>query len=349
MLGSTARYWMLHGLYSGGDAGVYHRGGKILAQSLSASGLSALGDYSLPGSDAIFIVTGLLYAVLPPSLPSAYFFFATLAFAGSVFFYRAFRLAVSDSEPGFYRFIIFFLPSILFWPSSLGKESWVFFGSGIAAYGFARFARRSQLSSLAVAGLGLGVVFPPRPHFAAFLLLAAGMALLFFQRIGSRRELFVTLIVAGVIIVLGAFAMRIGAENLGIRWEEEVWEETEAAFELLQQQTFAGGSSYEPQNPFTLLGAATAPVTILFRPFLWEAHNAQAMVSALESLLWLGLFWIRRHVFLERLRSIRKNPTVALAAAYSVMLILGLTVSGNFGIIARQRVALLPFLWMLFA
>jgi hypothetical protein len=44
-----------------------------------------------------------------------------------------------------------------------------------------------------------------------------------------------------------------------------------------------------------------------------------------------------------------KNALIGFLIIYSVIMILGLTAIGNFGILARQRVMLLPFLWMLFA
>lgn len=157
------------------------------------------------------------------------------------------------------------------------------------------------------------------------------------------------LVAAVAIIVLGVPVVRTSVEYVGIQSDEGMWEETEAAFELRQQHTLGGGSSYEPQNPFTLLGAITAPVTVLFRPFPWEAHNVQAMFASLESLLWLGLFWHRRRIFGARLHSSRGDPWVAFALVYSAIMIVALTIAANFGIIARQRTSLLPFLWILFA
>lgn len=348
MLGATGRYWVLYGLYSGADASRYHADGKLLAQALSEAGFSALTGYAIPGSGTISVATGLLYSVLPSSLPAAYLFYATLGFGGSVFFYRAFRVAFPDAKPAFYTQIIFFLPSILFWPSSVGKESLVFFGSGIAAYGFAQYARRSRLWDLVVAGLGMGTIYLPRPHFAAFMLVAAGIGVLLFRRVDTARSLLATIVVAGLIVGFGLPLIRTGGEYIGIQWERGVWEETEAVFEYRQELATTGGSAFVPVDPFTLQGVVAAPVTILLRPFLWEVDNAQAMVSALESILWLGLFVARGRFLVANLRTVRTNPMVVFALVYSALLIVALTVAGNFGIIARQRVAVLPFVWMLF-
>jgi hypothetical protein len=56
----------------------------------------------------------------------------------------------------------------------------------------------------------------------------------------------------------------------------------------------------------------------------------------------------RGRFLVDKLRMVRTNPMVVFALAYSAILIVALTVAGNFGIIARQRVAVLPFVWMLF-
>ena len=89
-------------------------------------------------------------------------------------------------------------------------------------------------------------------------------------------------------------------------------------------------------------------MTALARPFPWEAHNAQSLLTSLETMIWLAFCWVQRRTFLEKLRSLRSDPFAAFALFYSVITLLALTSIGNFGIIARQRVMALPFLWMLF-
>jgi hypothetical protein len=71
------------------------------------------------------------------------------------------------------------------------------------------------------------------------------------------------------------------------------------------------------------------------------------MIS-LETMAWLVFCWFQRRVFVAKLRGIRSDPFAAFAIIYSVITLMALTSIGNFGIIVRQRVMVLPFLWMLF-
>lgn len=349
---SVAFYWFLSDVYGRGDANVYHREGRYVAEYFSRFDFSVLQTYSIgrEGSTNIVHLTGLLYTFLPASRQGGGFFFATLAFVGCCLFYRAFRLAYPEARSELYGIILFFLPSLLFWTSMAGKEAWILFGSGIVAYGLVQYARQARLAGLALAGVGLFAVYLPRPHFAAFMIVAAGIAYLFFQRIDSPRRFLTWLVGGGILIVSGVFLLQLAGEYLNLGEISEVsWEEVEAAYEFRQQVSQGGGSAYRPTTALDLLGLAYAPATVLLRPFVWEANNAQSLVAALESMVWLGLFWYRRRVFWCRLRSLRANPWSAFALAYSAIMIVALTTAANFGIVARQRVLFLPFLWMLFA
>ena len=63
------------------------------------------------------------------------------------------------------RYLFFFIPSLLFWPSGIGKEAWMMFGLGLAAYGVAKVLRvaRGEASWLST---GLWLAGLVRPHVA---------------------------------------------------------------------------------------------------------------------------------------------------------------------------------------
>jgi hypothetical protein len=351
LAGAVIYYYILYGVYGYGDANAYHKQGLVVSEYLRQGDLSILGSLALKvGSARIAYITGFLYTLFPRSMIGASFFFTTLSFTGSVFFYRAFRLAFPEARPGFYRLVIFFLPSLLFWPSTIGKEAWILFGSGFVAYGLARYARELRPSGLILAIAGILIVYLPRPHFAAFMILAMGPAFLLFHRTGATRGLLVRLAGVAVIAVLGVFLLRSAGEFLELGdLQGSSIQEVAQFYEFRQEVTMGGGSSFAPATAFRIVGIPSAFVTILFRPFVWEARSMQALLASVESMLWLGLFWSRRRSLLARLRSIPADPWLAFAFAYSVIVVLALTVAGNFGIITRQRVTFLPFLWVLFA
>ncbi|RIK55091.1 MAG: hypothetical protein DCC57_05865 [Chloroflexi bacterium] len=348
LIGSTVRYWILTDVYnSEGDALTYFGQGQVLAGYYRDLDFSVWTWYvhGGAGTTAMIKLVGLLYALLPANLPGSFFLYATLALAGAVFFYRATLISSADESYQTYRWFIFFLPSILFWPASLGKDAWIFFCSGVATYGWVLYARKQHIGGLFWAGLGLFLVNFIRPHTAAFLALA--MAFSFLMTVTHRaRSLAVWVVGGAVVAILVVVLVRSGAgflrlENLSVEAVEEFYAEQ-------QERTTGGGSSYETVNVFTPNGLAMGLVSALVRPFPWEAHNAQALIAALETMVWLGFCWLQRRAFFRNLRAIRSDPAVSYALAYSLIMLLALTSLGNFGLIARQRVVVLPFWWMLF-
>ena len=92
-----------------------------------------------------------------------------------------------------------------------------------------------------------------------------------------------------------------------------------------------------------------ATVTILFRPFPFEAHNAQAAVTALESTLLLCLTIAQRRSIWRAVRELRRRPYVAFILVYAAGFVVAFASISNFGILARERVQLLPFFLVLLA
>ena len=99
-------------------------------------------------------------------------------------------------------------------------------------------------------------------------------------------------------------------------------------------------------SPLQLPGAF---VSVLFRPFPWEARNIQSLVAALESTGLIYLAWRCR----DRLRglphTVRTRPYVACAVAYSLGFVVAFSSFANFGILTRQRVQVFPFVLVLLA
>jgi hypothetical protein len=348
LIGSTVRYWTLTDVYnSQGDALTYFIQGQAVAQYYRDLDFSVWEWYvhGGEGTTAMIKLVGFLYALLPPNLPGTFYLYAMTALAGSVFFYRAVRIADTGDAYKTYRWFIFFLPSILYWPSSLGKDAWIFFCSGVATYGWVLYARKQHIGGLIWAALGLFLVNFIRPHTAAFLALA--MAFSFFMTVTSRARSIVLWVVGGAVVAaLAIVLVQSGADFL--RLEDLSVGAIEEFYAEQQERTTSGSSRYETVNVFTPGGLMVGLVSALARPFPWEAHNPQALIAALETVVWLGFCWLRRKAFGRNLRALRSDPVVSYALAYSVIMLLALTSIGNFGLIARQRVVVLPFWWMLF-
>lgn len=350
MLGGVSRYWMVLDLYGRGDALRYHWEGQELAISFAKFDFSIFGAIQT-GTASMSAVTGLLYTFLPVSLFGSFLFFAALAFAGSLLCYCGFRVAFPQTNPNLYRVLMFFLPSVFFWPSSLGKDAWIFFGSGFVAYGLVKFTRLNQLSGLITLGIGLALIGLIRPHISAFMMLSLAVAYLpfLFRSAKNPQHLLSWLVGGSIAVVMGIYVLQSGSDFLQARGLEEISETgIEQYYYQRQLSTYGGGSRFAPGVILGLAGIVGAPVIVLLRPFPWEAHNPQAMITALESMFWLGIFFYRGKVFLQRMRTIAVDPLVAFSFVYSFIMIVSLTTIGNYGLLARQRVSLLPFMWMLF-
>jgi hypothetical protein len=98
--------------------------------------------------------------------------------------------------------------------------------------------------------------------------------------------------------------------------------------------------------PSILASPAKTPlaiVTVLFRPFIYEAHNLPAAMAAAEgSLLMLfSVLGIRR--LLRSVRTVRRQPYVGAALVFTAVFIVAFSSLGNFGLLARQRIQVYPF------
>ena len=90
-------------------------------------------------------------------------------------------------------------------------------------------------------------------------------------------------------------------------------------------------------------------VTVLFRPFPWEAPNAAALVLSFEGIAFVGLVIWRFGSVRKAVTSMFSNPYLIFVIVYFVMWALALTVIGNFSLLARQRLMLFPAFFMLLA
>lgn len=347
LAGSVARFTVMADLYGGsGDFNRYFRNGTEIAGQIRSGTLpEQVGETGTPFMD---LIAGVVFTIVPNQLWLGFLVFALLSFVGALLFLQAFELAIPNGNRRLYAGLVFFTPTMVFWPSSIGKEAWLVFGLGVAAYGAARVLRHARFGYL-LAALGGLAVFLVRPHMGALFALAfAGAFVLSFRDPTVRRGTVVSVI--GLVLVgLGA---GYAATNFGeeLPTARDVEDPTlDAIAEETQRRTGTGGSEFESRpvrDPGDFLHAA---ITVPFRPLPWEGHNRQAQIAGLEGLALL-LFVIFSLPKLASLpRAMLRQPYLALAAAYSLGFIIAFSNVGNFGILTRQRAQLLPFLFVLLA
>lgn len=349
ILGSFLRYWVIYGVYGWGDATGYTN----YAEKQSV--LWRMGQFvydnpdggSIVGTFFLRLVTTFVYTFTGPSPIAAFVVFAAFSFWGQYLMYRAFRISLPDFDHRWYAVLIFFLPSFLFWPSSVGKEAFLMLCVGAAALGAARLFQH-DLSALPLFIAGLAGATMVRPHIAALIVAAVLAALIVRAPDRGRRSSPVIqfVAIAALVALTAVFADR-AAEFLGV--DEFSVESVTAAVDATSQRTGQGGSEFTPVPLTSPLGVPAAFATVLFRPFPWEANNVQALMASAESLLILGLVvrhW-RRWKSLPAL--LRRHPYLVFGLVYTLLFVWAFSRFGNFGIIARQRVLVMPFVMILVA
>ena len=345
--GSIARYYVAFSLYGGvADATGYHNAGVKLFEQFRHLDFAPL--LHATGTEFLRVFTGLVYAIIGPTRLGGFLFYAWLGFWGLFLFYRAFVVAVPEGRRRSYAILLFFLPSLVFWPSSIGKESWMMFALGIATLGIAIALSGQLWRGLAMAAVGFWLAGIVRPHIAA--LLGAAFALAMVARRGSRElhELAPVMkaLSMAVVAVLALF-LTVKAERFLQRSGIPTSKGVSATLTDIQDRTSKGGSDFVPSVVDSPARAPLAVVTVLFRPFLPEAHNLQARLAAVEGTFLILLCLFRWRWLIAAIRSIRGWPYVLFALVYTGLFIIAFSSFANFGLLARERVQLYPLFLVL--
>ena len=338
LVATVGRYLMVTVLYGVGDSLSYHRAALDLVhvwrsfQVPQPVGRSASTRFTEQ-------VTSLLYVPGEPSLIVSFLAFSFIAFVGIVCFYLAFRRSASPRLLKPYAMAVFFLPSLLFWPSSVGKDSLMVLAIGVVSLGSAYLFERRWLPGLALLLPGMGLALGVRTHVAA--LLAGGIAI---ALAGSRHEkspigpfvrFIVTIAAVGMLLYFGVTA----AGKLGLDATSDGLDQFLAETE---RRTAQGGSAVVGTPVLSPLDLPEATLRVLFRPLPGESLSPALLLSSVESGLLLLFFVVRLPTIIGNFRSVRRNSYYLYATVYSLAFVVVFSAIFNLGILARQRVQVLP-------
>ena len=344
LIGAILRNYIELGVYGGkADSAAYYRSGIEIAERFR-SGVFDTGLDTLIGTNFIEFATGILYTVLGPSKLAGFMVYSWLSFWGLFMFYRAFRVALPEGRGRTYARLVFFLPSLLIWPSAIGKDAWMVFALGLASYGVARLLSGMTWSGVAWAGIGMWLAAFVRPHIAGM----AGLALVAGYLLRRPREELRQL--APVAKVLGLAAFAVVAVVLVMKADQflrgsGIETDTGLTTVLTQtaERTQRGGSEFAPSLFTSPERAPIAVLTVLYRPLISEIGSAQTAAAALETTFLLLLSIVRFGWIVSALRNLRRRPYLAYALVYCILFIVAFSGIANLGIVVRERVQLLPF------
>jgi len=341
LFGSALRYFTLIVVYSGvGDAtGYYGRGIQYndVWRSFQIPNITV----GSAGTTFTAKAAALIFTPYEPTMLGGFFLFATLAFVGQILLYLAFRRALPRQRARWYAIAIFFLPSLVFWPSSIGKDSLMLLFIGLIGWGTAHLLSRYRLRWLIVIALGLAGAGSIRLHVAALFGAALAAAILLGAapkvKAAQTRRL-VLMIAAGLALVM---LISLASSSLGVNLSGE---DIDPFLSELERRTQQGGSAVDGSAVRSIADVPSAALRTLYRPLLNETSNFQTVLSAVEGTALLIVSLLALPSIIRNLARVRRHPYLIFCLVSVVGFIVAFSAVFNLGILARQRIQVLPFL-----
>lgn len=304
-------------------------------------------NFSLPSNlggivdnGSISIVAGVLFAIVGINQTAAFLIMSFLSFIGIVCFYRAFTLTFGGAGKRKYGYLVFFLPSLIFWTADVSKEGVMIVLIGVLSYGCAQvIARKGGFRAWLLILVAIaGSVFI-RPNDMLLVLGAFTIAMLFrppsasakFEPARRTSSLIVLATLVGVVMFMTLHFMPglHGGVNL-----QQINHNNQGTGEGLGSSGVAYSQSplYYPRDVFV----------VLFDPLPFNAHGGGELFQALQNTVLLV-------VLLASLRNLRILPRVAFARPYVMLCFIDVVVFcyffaslGNLGLIARESTVMVP-------
>ena len=342
LLAAPLQIWAVNHLYGGiADYSRYIYKGAPLAGNFRHF------DFSLPpgfggivDNGSVSIVAAALFALVGIDQGAAFLIMSFLSFIGITCFYRAFTLTFSGANHRRYGYLIFFLPSLIFWTADVSKEAIMIFLLGVLTYGCAQvLARQGGFRAwLLIVAACAGSVFI-RPN--EMLLVLGGFTIAMIFRPSSaaakyepaRRTTSLVLLAAGVGVVMFLTLHFLpglhGSVNLS-----SINKNNQGSGSGLGSSGVAYSQSplYFPKDVYV----------VLFDPLPFNAHSSGEKFQAVQSTVLLG-------VLIVSLRNLRILPRAAFARPYLIMCFVYVVsfcyffaALGNLGLIAREATVMVP-------
>jgi hypothetical protein len=341
MLGALTRAAVVAWSYNNiSDASEYDAFGRVLAPMFRSFDFSQAGPWS--GTDFMKNVTGVLYVFTGASQVSGAIVMSFLSLVGALLLWRAFKMAVPSGSSRRYALLVLFLPSMLYWPSSLGKEGWAIFCLGVGSYGVARVLTGKIGSGLLFTAAGLWGVTMLRPHVAITMFCGIALAGLVGKPRGDvAKSSLLRIMLFGLLLVVGGYLATSTASFFGVPALNA--ETIDQQLANAEGRTSDAGSVFTPYSMSNPANTPLAFVTVIYRPFPFEASSLVALVSSMEGVFLLWLTWQSRSRLRSLFRSMRREPYIAYCVGVLITLVYAFSAFSNFGILSRQRTQVLPF------
>ena len=292
--------------------------------SITDWGLSYLSN----GTSFIVFLNYMLVQWLQLSFLGCFLVFSFISYLGCL---KLFDVIIDLTDRKYnVSYLLLLLIGTHFWTVSLGKDALMFYAMCCLCYNIYFDKPRSRYI------LPLMLIGFIRLHVLIFVLVGGGVSYVFTnKKIKTQTKFVFAGLVLGVLLFLIPFFLKeIAVTNIS---------DIEGKLQSSMNANVEGGAGIDLKDANLIVKW----FSYMFRPFVFEARNPMFLVSALENLVWLYIFFIIiRGLFFDKIKT-----NYILWSYIGIILACTLPLAytlANFGISMRQKIMIFPFFLILF-
>lgn len=347
--------------YGGTDSGNYVQSVNEILDNLVAGRLSlesAVEAANGPGNVGTVSILTVIAFLTGPTIGAMFLVSGALSAVSGYLFLRAYQRAFpSGGGDRFMTVTMLFLPAVVFWSAYLGRDFICALMIALVTYCLAGVLNRLNVRDGLGITAGLVVLLAVRPPIVIGVTLGVGAALV--ARLLLDRQISIpariataSMLMLAVIYVSAQGLAQIGIEEIAVDVLAERAQQYHAGFAGYADAGMGSALALEIEEPTFGAVARSLPkgiFTLMFRPFLWEAHNVLAVAAGAENLVLLALVVWRWRILAQSVRSIGRQPFLLYVVVAFVAIASVLSFAWNLGTMARLRTMVMPFVMMLLA
>lgn len=292
--------------------------------SITDWGLSYLSN----GTSFIVFLNYMLVQWLQLSFLGCFLVFSFISYLGCL---KLFDVIIDLTDRKYnVSYLLLLLIGTHFWTVSLGKDALMFYAMCCLCYNIYFDKPRSHYI------LPLMLIGFIRLHVLIFVLVGGGVSYVFTnKKIKTQTKfVFAGLVLVALLFLIPFFLKEIAVTNIS---------DIEGKLQSSMNANVEGGAGIDLKDS----NLVVKWFSYMFRPFVFEARNPMFLVSALENLVWLYIFFIIiRGLFFEKIKT-----NYILWSYIGIILACTLPLAytlANFGISMRQKIMIFPFFLILF-
>jgi len=294
------------------------------SMSITDWGLSYLSN----GTSFIIFLNYMLVQWFHLSFLGCFLVFSFISYLGCL---KLFEVIIDLTDRNYnVSYLLLLLIGTHFWTVSLGKDSLMFYSMCCLCYNI-YFDKPKSHYILPLLLIGL-----IRLHVLIFVLVGGGVSYVFTnKKIKIQTKfIFVGLVLGALLVLIPFFLKEIAVTNFS---------DIEGKLQNSMNANLEGGAGVDMKDSNLIVKW----FSYMFRPFIFEARNPMFLVSALENLVWLYIFFIIiKGLFFDKIKTnyiLWSYVGIILACTLPLAYTLA-----NFGISMRQKIMIFPFFLILF-